>query len=48
MGYLHYINQAIIAQGAALAYPRYDARYVPFEQSAALAAQPRSSYCVRR
>ncbi|WP_141688395.1 thermonuclease family protein [Bradyrhizobium paxllaeri] len=42
------INRAIIAQGAALACPRYDARYVPFEQEAALAAQPRSSYCVKR
>ena len=41
------INKAIIAQGAALACPRYDDRYVPFEQTAALAAQPRSSYCVR-
>jgi endonuclease YncB( thermonuclease family) len=42
------INLAIIAQGAALACPRYDDRYVPFEQAAALAAQPRSSYCVKR
>jgi endonuclease YncB( thermonuclease family) len=42
------INRAIIAQGAALACPRYDDRYVPFEQAAALAAQPRSSYCVKR
>ena len=42
------INRAIIAQGAALACPRYDTRYVPFEQEAALAAQPRSSYCVKR
>jgi endonuclease YncB( thermonuclease family) len=41
------INQAIIAQGAALACPRYDDRYVPFEQAAALAAQPRSPYCVK-
>ena len=40
------INQAIIAQGAALACPRYDTRYVPFEQAAALAAQARSSYCI--
>jgi endonuclease YncB( thermonuclease family) len=38
------INQAIIAQGAALACPRYDTRYLPFEQAAALAAQPRSPY----
>jgi endonuclease YncB( thermonuclease family) len=42
------INRAIIAQGAALACPRYDDRYVPFEQAAALATQPRSSYCVKR
>jgi endonuclease YncB( thermonuclease family) len=42
------INRAIIAKGAALACPRYDDRYVPFEQAAALAAQPRSSYCVKR
>jgi endonuclease YncB( thermonuclease family) len=42
------INRAIIAQGAALACPRYDERYVPFEQAAALAVQPRSSYCVKR
>jgi len=42
------INRAIIAQGAALACPRYDTRYVSFEQEAALAAQPRSSYCVKR
>jgi hypothetical protein len=37
------INQAIIAQDAALACPRYDVRYVPFEQAAALAALPRAS-----
>ena len=42
------INRAIIAQGAALACPRFDDRYVPFEQAAARAAQPRSSYCVKR
>ena len=42
------INQAIIAQGAALACPRYDARYMKFETEAALAQQPRSSYCIRR
>ena len=42
------INQAIIAQGAALACPRFDDRHLPFEQAAALAAQPRSSYCVKR
>jgi endonuclease YncB( thermonuclease family) len=42
------ISRAMIAQGAALACPRYDSRYVPFEQKAALAAQPRSSDCVKR
>ncbi|WP_439395184.1 thermonuclease family protein [Bradyrhizobium sp. PMVTL-01] len=42
------INRAIIAQGAALACPRYDTRYLPFEQEAALAAQPRSFYCIER
>jgi endonuclease YncB( thermonuclease family) len=42
------INRAIIAQGAARACPRYDDRYVPYEQAAALAAQPRSSYCAKR
>ena len=42
------INQAIIAQGAALACPRYDARYMKFETEAALAEQRRSSYCIRR
>ena len=42
------INQAIIAQGAALACPCYDTRYVPFEQAAALAAQSRSSFCAKR
>ena len=43
------INQAIIALGYALACPRYDVRYMPFERTtAALAVQPRSSYCVRR
>ena len=42
------INRAIIDQGAALACPRYDDRYVPYEQAAALAAQPRSSYCAKR
>ena len=42
------INRAIIASGAALACPRFDDRYVPFEQAAARAAQPRSSYCVKR
>jgi endonuclease YncB( thermonuclease family) len=42
------INRAIIASGAALACPRYDDRYMRYEQAAALAAQPRSSYCVKR
>jgi endonuclease YncB( thermonuclease family) len=42
------INQAIIQSGAALACPRYDDRYVRFEQASALAAQPRSSYCVKQ
>jgi endonuclease YncB( thermonuclease family) len=41
------INRAIIERGAELACPRYAVRYQPFEQAAALAAQPRSSYCVR-
>ena len=41
------INEAIIASGAALACPRYDARYMRFETEAALAVQPRSPYCVR-
>ena len=34
--------------GAALACPLYDTRYMRFEQADALAAQPRSSYCVKR
>ena len=42
------INQAIISQGAALACPRCDTRYVPFEQTAALAAQPRAAYSAPR
>ena len=41
------INKAIIAQGAALSCPRYDARYIRFEHPDALAVQPRSTYCVR-
>jgi endonuclease YncB( thermonuclease family) len=41
------INQAIIERGAALACPRYSRKYVSFEQSAAVAAQARASYCVR-
>jgi endonuclease YncB( thermonuclease family) len=42
------INREIIEQGAALACPRYDTRYVKFEQADAVAAQARASYCVRR
>jgi endonuclease YncB( thermonuclease family) len=42
------INREIIAQGAALACPRYDDRYMRLEQAAALAVQPRSAYCVAR
>jgi hypothetical protein len=42
------INREIIEMGAALACPRYDTRYVPFEQEEARAVQPRSSYCVKR
>ena len=42
------INREIIAQGAALSCPRYDARYLKFETEAALAAQPRAGYCTRR
>jgi endonuclease YncB( thermonuclease family) len=42
------INREIIEMGAALACPRYDTRYMPFEQEEAGAAQPRSSYCVKR
>jgi len=42
------INKAIIAQGAALSCPRYDARYIRFEHPDALAVQPRSTYCVRQ
>ena len=42
------IGQEIIEMGMALACPRYDTRYTRFEQADALAAQPRSSYCVKR
>ncbi|MBA4033535.1 MAG: hypothetical protein C0480_02870 [Bradyrhizobium sp.] len=42
------INQAIIEHGAALSCPRFDARYLPFEQPEQLAAQPRATYCVAR
>jgi hypothetical protein len=41
------INQAIIASGAALACPHYDARYLQYEQADALAAQSRAPYCER-
>ena len=41
------INQEIISRGAALACARYSTRYVSFERKEALAAQPRSSYCLR-
>jgi endonuclease YncB( thermonuclease family) len=41
------INQAIIVSGAALACPRYDTRYLRFEQTDALAAQVRAPYCER-
>ena len=42
------INRAIIEQGVALACPRFDRWYLPYEQASALEAQPRSSYCLRR
>jgi endonuclease YncB( thermonuclease family) len=42
------INREIIAMGLALACPRYDARYMADEQAAALAVQPRASYCAKR
>jgi endonuclease YncB( thermonuclease family) len=42
------INKEIIAQGAALSCPRYDARYLKFEQADAVAAQARAHYCARR
>jgi endonuclease YncB( thermonuclease family) len=42
------INREIIEMGVALACPRYDTRYVQFEQAEALAVQPRSPYCVKR
>ena len=41
------INREIIEQGAALSCPRYDARYLQFEQADALAVQPRATYCMR-
>jgi endonuclease YncB( thermonuclease family) len=42
------INRAIIEHGAALACPRYDARYVSFEQADQIAVQPRAHYCSRK
>jgi endonuclease YncB( thermonuclease family) len=42
------INREIIEMGMALACPRYDTRYVRFEQADALAVQPRAPYCVQR
>jgi micrococcal nuclease len=39
------IGQAIIEQGFALACPRYSKKYVPYEQAAARARQPRARYC---
>jgi endonuclease YncB( thermonuclease family) len=42
------INRAIIEQGVALACPRFDRRYLPYEQASALEALPRSSYCIKR
>jgi micrococcal nuclease len=42
------INREIIAQGLALACPRYSTRYVEFEQAETKASQVRSSYCIRR
>jgi endonuclease YncB( thermonuclease family) len=42
------INRAIIEQGAALACPRYDTRYVKFETATAVAVQPRATYCLRK
>jgi endonuclease YncB( thermonuclease family) len=41
------INQAIIAKGAALSCPRHCARYLEFEQKAALAVQPRAPWCLQ-
>jgi endonuclease YncB( thermonuclease family) len=42
------IAEKLISDGFALACPRYDRRYVRFEQPQALAEQPRASYCVLR
>lgn len=42
------IGQEIIEMGMALACPRFDSRYLPFEQADALEVQPRASYCLPR
>jgi endonuclease YncB( thermonuclease family) len=42
------INKEIIAQGAALSYPRYSNRYIAFEQASAVAVQARAHYCLGR
>jgi endonuclease YncB( thermonuclease family) len=42
------VNREIVRLGAALACPRYDARYLADERPEARAVQPRSSYCVAR
>ena len=42
------IGQEIIEMGMALACPRFDTRYLPFEQADALEVQPRASYCLPR
>ena len=39
------LNQAIIISGAALACPRYDARYVALETEEARARLRRAKYC---
>jgi endonuclease YncB( thermonuclease family) len=42
------IGQAIITSDAALACPRYDDRFVRFEQAEAVVVQPRAACCARR
>jgi endonuclease YncB( thermonuclease family) len=42
------IGREIVEMGMALACVRYSGRYAGFEQADAVAAQPRSLYCVRR
>ena len=42
------IAEAIIAQGVALACPRYSTRYVASGTSEAQRTQPRASYCLKR